>query len=294
MSKILITGYSGFLGSHILTNLSQKGHTIIKLGRNHNADIICDLSKEKFKFIDFDYVIHVAGKAHVHPKSKEEIEEFYDVNYIGTKNLIASISKVNIKSLIFISTVAVYGKETGELIDESYPLLGESPYALSKIKAEKEVIAFGKRSKTNTVILRLPLITGDKPVGNLKNIILAIRRNYYFRIGKGDARRSIVSANDVAEVIPELFDIDGVYNYSDCKHPKISDIDVVIAKKYNKKIRTLPFSFLRKVSVLGEIIPFIPFNKSKFEKLTNTLTFSNKKILNKIKFKPINGISDII
>jgi len=85
--KILLTGSSGFLGSHILEFLKNKNYEVIKLGRSVQSDIKIDLSLNKLFKIDVDYVIHVAGKAHVIPKTEEEKKEFFKVNYIGTKNL---------------------------------------------------------------------------------------------------------------------------------------------------------------------------------------------------------------
>ncbi|MFY9243734.1 MAG: NAD-dependent epimerase/dehydratase family protein [Polaribacter sp.] len=293
IKKILVTGHSGFLGAYIKDYLESVGYEIIKLGRSKDSDIVCDISKDIFSAANIEAVIHVAGKAHSIPKTEKEKEEFFKVNTQGSKNVLQSIATTNIKSFIFISTVAVYGKETGQLIDENEGLLGNTPYALSKIQAEKLVVEFGKTNNCKVVILRLPLITGQNPVGNLQSMINAIQKGYYFRIGVGEAKRSIISAVDVAKVIPELLNIHGIYNYTDCTHPTIAQIDTVIAKKYNKKIKKLPKSLLKWIAKVGDSIPFFPFNSSKFEKLTNTLTFSNKKILQQIKFKPINGLTDI-
>ena len=293
MSNILLTGHSGFLGSHIKTFLIGKDYNIINLGRSKDSDIICDLGNETFQSKNIDYVIHVAGKAHSIPKNQAQIDEFYKVNYQGTKNLIKSISKLNIKTFVFISTVAVYGRETGELIDESATLLGRTPYALSKIKAEQEIINFGKQYNINIVILRLPLVTGKGAVGNLKGIIKAIRRGYYFRIGEGDAKKSIISASDISIMIPELINLNGVYNLTDCKHPMISEIDSIIAKKFNKKIKKIPIFLLKWLGVIGDVLPFFPFDSSKFDKLTKNLTFSNKKILQEVNYKPLKGLSDM-
>jgi len=293
MSNILLTGHSGFLGSHIKTFLMGRGYNIINLGRSKDSDIICDLANETFKSINIDYVIHVAGKAHSVPKNQAQINEFYKVNHQGTKNLIKSVSKLSIKTFVFISTVAVYGRETGELIDESANLLGITPYALSKIKAEQEVIKFGKQYNINNVILRLPLVTGKGAVGNLKGIIKAIRKGYYFRIGKGDVKKSIISASDISAMIPELIHLNGVYNLTDCKHPTISEIDSIIAKKFNKKIKKIPIFLLKFIGKIGDLLPLFPFDSSKFNKLTKNLTFSNKKILQEVNYRPIRGLSDI-
>lgn len=293
MRKVLLTGFSGFLGTYILDFLETQNYEVIKVGRNEKADLKIDLSTDKLPKVNVDFAIHVAGKAHIIPKTDLEKETFFKINYIGTKNLLAGLDIEKLKTFIFISTVAVYGKETGELINETAPLLGNTPYALSKIKAEETLIDFGLKNNINIVILRLPLITGKNPVGNLNSMINAIKKGYYFRIGKAEAKRSIVAAMDVAKAIPDLLTLNGVYNYTDCTHPTIAQIDTIIAKKYNKKIKKLPKFLLTLIAKIGDIIPFFPFNSSKFEKLTNTLTFSNKKILTQIKFKPINGLSDI-
>lgn len=294
LKKILITGYSGFLGRCVLDYLQKKHTEIIKLGRDENSDIKWDLSSNVTQEINAEIVIHIAGKAHSIPKTKKDIEYFFEVNFHGTRKLVESLNLKKLKSFIFISTVAVYGLDSGDLVDESYPLLGSSPYSLSKIKAEKYLVNFGKINNINIVILRLPLITGANPIGNLKNITDAIKKRYYFRIGNGNAKRSIVSANDVAKLIPHLFNLSGIYNFTDCNHPMIRDIDSAIAIKYNRKIKSLPLILMKLIGKLGDILTFLPFNSLIFNKLTRNLTFSNKKIINEIGYRPTNGLSDII
>ena len=115
--KILLTGSSGFLGSYILKFLENENYEVVKVGRSVKSDIKIDLSLNKLSKIHVDYVIHVAGKAHVVPKTEEEKKEFFRVNYIGTNNLLYGLDTTKLQSIIFISTVAVYGKEVGELID---------------------------------------------------------------------------------------------------------------------------------------------------------------------------------
>ena len=293
MKKVLLTGFSGFLGSVILKSLEHKKFQVVKLGRIDKSDIKIDLSINTFSKIEVDFVIHVAGKAHVIPKTKEQTDDFFKTNYIGTNNLLNGLSLVKLKSIIFISTVAVYGKETGELIDEETPLNGKTAYALSKIKAEQSIIDFGITNNINTVILRLPLVTGKNPLGNLSTIINAIKKGYYFRIGRGDSKKSIIAASDIANLIPELFDLNGVYNLTDIRHPMISEIDSIIATKLNKKIKKIPKFVIKFISKIGDLFSFFPINSSKFDKLTKDLTFSNKKLFDKIKYRPSSGLTEI-
>ena len=292
--KILLTGSSGFLGSCILDFLINKNYEVIKVGRSVKSDINIDLSLNKLSKIDVDYVIHLAGKAHSIPKTVKEKKEFFNVNYIGTNNLLYGLDTTKLQSIIFISTVAVYGREAGELIDEKSPLLGNTPYAMSKIQAEQSIIVFGITNNIKTVVLRLPLVTGKNPKGNLSSMINAIKKGYYFRIGKGQAKKSIISASDVANLIPELFDLNGVYNLTDTNHPMISEIDSIIAEKFNKKIKSIPIYLIKVIAKVGDLFYFFPFNSSKFEKLTKNLTFSNKKLFNDINYRPSKGLSDIV
>jgi len=78
------------------------------------------------------------------------------------------LEKVGVpESFIFVSTVAVYGCETGEDIDENHPLKGNTPYALSKIQAEKFLTEWCHTNNVKLGIIRPSLIAGPNPPGNL-------------------------------------------------------------------------------------------------------------------------------
>lgn len=294
MSKILFTGASGFLGSYITKAFQSSENELIKVGITDDSHILSDISKEipNLGDLQVDMLVHIAGKAHVIPKTEAEKKSFYDVNYEGTKNIVKAL-KFNPKSIVFISTVAVYGVETGENIKESDPLLGNTPYADSKIKAENFLIEHCKTHKINLVILRLPLISGGNPPGNLGDMIKAIKKGYYFRIGNGEARRSIVAASDIAELIPKLMDKNGVYNLTDNIHPTFKEIDSHIGLKYGIKIKTLPKWFLKIFAIIGDYIPKFPINSLKFSKMTKSLTFSSEKATRELGWNPKNSLSEI-
>lgn len=274
---VLLTGANGFFGSYLQRALADQDLTTLGLsGCDYNVDLSC--AEPEFK-VSFTKVVHAAGLAHIIPKSKPIERRLFDVNVTGTSNLLKGLEKLSQlpDSFIFISTVAVYGIEKGEGIDETTPLTGNSPYALSKAKAETEVENWGARNNVRVLILRLPLIVGNNPPGNLGAMIKSIKNGYYFRIGNGGARRSMVLAEDVARLIASYKGPSGIYNLTDGCHPSIKELDEAMAYKLNRRIKHIPASLVKFAARVGDLFPFLPINSTKVEKLTSSLTFSDEK-----------------
>jgi len=281
MNKLLLTGATGFLGRNILTVLKESDFKIMTLG-NPNTDIVCDISCEIPNFnCNFDYIIHAAGKAHIVPKSKSEKEEFYKVNVKGTKNLIAGFEKSNFlpKYFIFISSVSVYGLETGKNINEEHSLLAKDAYGLSKIDAENLIKEWCGKNNVICTILRLPLLVGKNAPGNLGSMVKAIEKGYYFNIGGGKARKTMVLAKDVAAFIPKVAVVGGTYNLTDGVDPSFSELSNVISKqKKNKTPLNLPLFVARTMGLVGDLLgDKSPINSLKLKKITSDLTFDDSK-----------------
>ena len=154
MEKLLFTGGTGFLGKNAMPVLKEK-YEVTTCGITKNdmikANFITDVPELPEKY---DIVLHACGKAHVVPKTEAEKKVFFDVNYTGTKHLCEALEKVGIpKAIVFISTVAVYGCEFGDLITEEHPLEGNTPYAKSKIMAEEYLTEWCKLSWVFFVLL---------------------------------------------------------------------------------------------------------------------------------------------
>lgn len=286
--SILLTGSEGFLGKNLL-KVWHNTHTVVGIDlMPGNRTICCNLSLE-VPLISFypSIVVHSAGKAHVIPRNKAEEDEFFAVNYRGTLNLLDGLSRAPAlpQQFIFISTVAVYGLEEGENIDESTPLNGKSPYALSKIMAEELVRKWGEKYNVNTLILRLPLIAGSNPPGNLGSMIKAIKKGYYFRIGDGESRKSMVLASDLASFVASCNEISGIYNLTDGVHPTIRELDTAIASRLNKTIKQIPEPIVRTAAKIGDLLPIIPISTARYKKLTSSLTFSDEKARREIGWK---------
>jgi len=293
----LLTGSTGFLGSHIYRYLKSQ-ERVITLGRDVSSDIRITSVAEKIDTlpqIPIDVMIHAAGKAHLVPKTEEEKSDFFKINLEGTINICNWIDQWTIqpKTFIFMSTVAVYGIEEGHLVDESFATNGTSPYALSKLKAEVYLTNWANLRGIQLVILRLPLIAGENPPGNLGAMMKAIYKGYYLRIGNGEAKRSMVLASDVAQAIPNMLGCSGVFNLTDGMHPSFAALDTYIANHFHKKVKVIPNAMASLVAKMGDFIPMFPLNTYRLNKMKTSLTFSDDKARNTFNWNPKPVIGNI-
>ena len=284
--RALITGASGFLGRYLIEGLD---FPVIKLGRGKSNDVICDLASSIPQIPQVDQVIHNAGLAHMLPKNSEQERQFYQTNVVGTQNLLSGLEKSkNIpKSIVYISSVAVYGLERGEFITENHIPKPVTPYGKSKYEAEWLLRNWSEKYPTNLIILRLPLVAGGKATpGNLGAMIKAIKSGYYFRIGAGLNRKSMVLAQDVASLLLRIQKSSGIYNLTDGYNPTLKELEDFLASHYQRKIRTIHPKILDFLCKMGDNIQSFPINSYRLSKLSDTLTFDDTKAKNELGWKP--------
>jgi nucleoside-diphosphate-sugar epimerase len=283
--NVLVTGASGFLGKYILQSFDDPKYFVSTIGRSESSTFKADLSKDKIKLKDqYELVIHAAGKAHMIPNTKEEAQDFYNVNLEGTKNLLKSFKNYP-NYFVFISSVSVYGLDSGVNIDEESPLKAVDPYGNSKVLAENEVIKWGKEYNVKVTILRLPLLLGYNAPGNLKAIINGVIKRFYFNIGSGGIKKSMVLAEDVTNFIPKIIKKGGIYNLTDGYHPSFKELSLAISRFYKKpKPISLNYCLVLFIANISQLLTTIvglklPINKRQFLKLTQELTFADDKAI---------------
>ncbi len=185
MAKVLVTGGIGFIGSHIVDALREKGHNVRLLdiicrekglevlGCFKNIDELrcyydCDIRnyKELEKvFIIFrpEYVIHCAARARIQPSLAAPIDT-YEVNVMGTLNLLELSKKYGVKKIVYSGSSSVYaGHGADELpLSETLKPLPLNPYADSKLMAEMLIERYVKTYDLKAVILRYFNVYGPR------------------------------------------------------------------------------------------------------------------------------------
>ncbi len=286
--RALVTGSTGFLGAHIRDALLAAGYQVV--GLNRHADPVCESQLVDFetgKGLDqvdghgFELVVHCAGKAHVLPKSEEEGKAFDRINGLGTERLLERLAAHPPARLVYISTIAVYGREEGSNITESLDPQPSTPYGRSKLAGERAVTAFAKTHQIPALLLRLPLVAGAVPPGNLGDLANRIASGTYFSIRGNEARKSVVLAEDVADLIVTWTGTNpGVYNLTDGADPRFTELERAIELALGKTpSRQLPLGLLRFAASCGDLAAKLglpsPLTSSRLDKLLSTLTFSS-------------------
>jgi len=181
MSKFLVTGGAGFIGSNITDYLIKEGHTVRVLdnfcsGKEENLEFAVKEGKDRFELIrgdirdkeacekaceSMDYVLHQAALRSV-PKSMNDPESYNDVNINGTLFMLQAAAKQKVKRLVLASSSSVYG-DTDQFPEreDALPLL-ISPYALSKLTEEYYCKIFAEFFNVETVCLRYFNVFGPR------------------------------------------------------------------------------------------------------------------------------------
>lgn len=295
MEKLLFTGGTGFLGYNIKPILDNI-YKVTTCGITEEDVIKVNLAQDVPALPErYDIVLHAAGMAHVVPKTDEEKKAFYDVNLLGTIHLCNALEQVGVPTaLIFISTVAVYGCEYGNLITEKHPLNGTSPYADSKIKAENFLRDWCDTRGVKLSILRPSLLAGKNAPGNLGAMVHGIKKGFYMNIAGGKVVKSILMAEDIARIVPLLVEKGGIYNVCDTRQPSFGEISESIAKQLGKrKPLNIPYWLAWCMAKVGDLIGSkAPINTYKLEKMTKSLTFSNDKAREKLGWEPLDVLEN--
>ncbi len=187
MSKILITGAGGYIGSVAADLFLSHGYEVVGLdnfqtGYKEPLELLKNKYPNKFRFYEIDLkndlspifknednilaVVHYAASCVVDESMKNPFK-YFNNNVSGTANLLSTMDKFGIKNIIFSSTCAVYGEAEYYPIDEKHPLNPTTPYGASKKMAEEVIQWFGKIKRMKYCILRYFNVCGATEDGSI-------------------------------------------------------------------------------------------------------------------------------
>ncbi|WP_288222081.1 NAD-dependent epimerase/dehydratase family protein [uncultured Clostridium sp.] len=228
MKKILITGANSYIGNSFENWLKQwpNEYYVNKISVRDN------IWKDK-NFSKYDVVFHVAGIAHI-KETKQNTELYYKVNRDLVYNVAKKAKSDGVKQFIFLSSMSVYGVETGVISKDTIPT-PKSNYGSSKLQAE-ELVASLQDYSFNIAILRPPMVYGSGCKGNYAKLKkFAMKSPIFPNI---ENKRSMIYIDNLSEFIRKIIDNEsnGLYFPQNSEYVCTSDMVIEIAKCKNRKI----------------------------------------------------------
>lgn len=306
MTKILITGATGFIGKFLVSYLLEQNVSVRILVRNHHRkgifpdcveQHIGDLINPTHLFgaaDGIDVLYHLGGYAHALQENHVTARMHQQVNLMGTKNIFSESIRAGVKKIIFFSSIKAVG-ESDQCIDETWDKLPSTFYGSAKRAAEKLVLTMGKECGIHVCILRLALVYGPSLKGNLYQMLRAIDKGYFLPIPPINNRRSLVSVYDVCQaawLATQRENANGkIYFVTDKKSYSTYDIYLLIRKAlgYSNPSWYIPLWIFKLLALLGSKAEYLiqrnlPFNFEKFNKLFGTSYFSSASIQKELGF----------
>jgi len=221
--NVIITGGAGFIGSHLVDFLLQKGHhvTVIdNLSTGHIKNLNHAKKQPNFQFIEadirwigswkelfqsVDWVFHLAALADIIP-SIEKPRDYFEVNVQGTLNVLEACRQANIKKIIYSASSSCYGIPSQYPTPETAPLDPQYPYALTKSLGEQLVMHWARLYQLPALSLRLFNVFGSRArttgsYGAVFGVFLAqkLHKKPYTVVGDGQQTRDFTYVDDVVQ-----------------------------------------------------------------------------------------------
>ena len=302
LSKVLVTGASGFVGKALCGNLLHRGVRIVTTCRKQPTGP--EFERDQFEWIatgdigpctdwspaltGIEVVFHLAARVHVmHENSNNPLAEFRLVNTAGTEHLARSAAASGVKRLVYVSSIKVNGEEThdGEKFSETDATASQDAYAVSKWEAEQALYRVAQETGLEVVIVRPPLVYGPGVKGNFISLLAAIDRGIPLPLAGANNLRSLLYVGNLVDALIACATHHAAagqtYLVSDGEDVSTAMLVEKIAHALGRKSRTFYFppDILRAVAaVLGRA--------EQVDRLFGSLRVSDEKIRSELAWVP--------
>jgi nucleoside-diphosphate-sugar epimerase len=205
--KVLITGSNGFIGKSLSRALARH-YRVIRQGRQFNENDSSSLECVEFEIegqTDWgdclqkvDTVIHLAAVAHDQSTDPHYINK---VNVDGTINLALQAAANGVNTFIFMSSIGVLGNKTLSPFNESAPAAPHSPYAESKMQAERALLKIADENEMDVIIIRPVLVYGVGAPGNFAKLLKLVQKTPVLPFALCENKRSFISIDNLVHFI---------------------------------------------------------------------------------------------
>jgi UDP-glucose 4-epimerase len=253
MKCVLVTGGSGFIGSHVCELLLEKGYTVsildivpsaepffAEIERFHQLDMTQDTPQFKKAFHGIDAVIHCAGN----PSLWSSLVDFKGnarANLVGTINVLSAAQSAGVQQFIFASSYTVYGETGTTPATEVTHTRPQAPYSVSKLASEQYIALICAANNIKHANLRLGSVYGarqkENPLYGVVGVFLShlVSGKNITIFGDGSQSRDYTRVQDVARAFVLVLEreLSGTFNVGTGKQTTVKDLLDVLARLTN-------------------------------------------------------------
>lgn len=262
MKKVLVTGGAGFVGTHLVEKLLKKGYIVTVLdnfssGYRNNLHSEAKLIEADIRNFDIindnlnktDVIFHLAAIVDVQ-RSVRKPNECFEINTVGTANILQAAINNSVRKIIFASSCAVYPLSPHKKVSEEMSVNGSSPYSISKLSSEDMLNFYADNFGIETCSLRCFNIYGPKQ--STDSMYSAVIPTFikYAKNGdelklynSGNQTRDFIHVSDVVNFycIAAEENIAGIYNLGTGKETKIKDLaNKILSFENRSSTKNLP------------------------------------------------------
>jgi nucleoside-diphosphate-sugar epimerase len=213
MSRVVVTGSTGFVGRALCEALAASGNVVRAVLRNDvptprgaaERTVVGEISSRtdwKQALAGASAVVHLAARVHVMHDGPSNTDAYMETNALGTLRLAEQCIEAGVRRLVFLSSIKVNGEEEGAraytALDQPQP---QDAYARSKWFAERQLLDMAARTALEVVIVRPPLVHGPGVRANFLRLLRWIDRGVPLPLGAVRNRRSLVSLANLCDFL---------------------------------------------------------------------------------------------
>lgn len=293
---IVVTGAGGWIGGEIVRYAGVSGYQVSAIGTAQSrsnrstafypadisTDAVLDLASDS-ALRGAETIVHCAGYAHRPRETSDEIARFDAVNRVGTMRVVELARRLQIRRIVYVSSIAFYDWERGTGFDEEGPVAPTTAYARSKLAGEEAC----RQSGLDWRVARLATVFGDGDRANFAKLSAALDRRRFLLPGAGEARKSVLPVTLAAELLVDLAVRDHVserlLNLALPETPTLSEVCDSFSQICGfRKARHISLPLLRILAGVGDLLaqvrPNFPLTTRNLRKLTTSTTVCTRRM----------------
>lgn len=256
--RVLVTGANGFVGRAVCRALLQRGDSVVGLVRRAQTTVE-GVREWLFDANDFegmdarwplamqcDAVVHLAARVHVMQDTlADPLAAYRATNVEGALRVARAARRAGAHRFVFVSSVKAVGEGSdGRPLTETDPAAPSDPYGISKLEAERALLAYGRESGLEIVIVRPPLVYGPGVRANFLQLMNAIARGIPLPLGAIAARRSLVFVDNLADALVHCTTdpraIGETFHVTDGRDLSVAELARLLAMQLHVPARLVP------------------------------------------------------